>query len=791
MGPVEPGGSNDTIAEADTAFNNYFYGTISGPRPSSDVDIYGFRADQGDLLFISLDCDPLRDGTPIDLQLQLLDMNGNVLVGVDGRRGSSYDYSPGFGQFATTPFSPAEGLTYRVRKTGFYYAKVFNTPVQADAGDYLLSISKNCERRGGGIFGLLQFSQSNYTVNENGGSITVTVDRTLGADRSISVDFATSDGTAIAGQDYTSTSGTLTFAQGVTSRTFTIPITNDVLDEASETINLTLSDPTNGAILGTRQTATLTITDDDPLPSLSVNNRSVREGDRGTNFSDVFRVSLSAVSGKNVRVIASTASNAGSSTPAMAGIDYISTTAIIQIPAGSQSANFEVPIIGDIFGEPNENFLVNLSTPVEATISTGQAVGTILNDDFIDTIGVFRPSTGQFLLRNTNSSGPADIVVPFGGPGAKPVAGDWDGDGIDDVGIFNPSTGQFILRQPVSVFVGIINGVPTFTTIITVITVNFGQAGDLPVVGDWNGDSIDTVGIYRPPEGRFILRNSNNDNPSTPDLNFLFGAPNGTPLAGDWNADGIDTIGVRNDYHFNLRNSNSAGPVDINPLAFGTGTDLPVMGDWDANGSDTPGVLQFESGAFKIFISNNFIDSNVPGFPFGAAGDIPIAGNWSRKAGDNNPPNSGVNDPGNGSSRAGHVQQFTTTCSDPDGWHDIHTIDFKIAKSNGNGNGVPLALWVQFLEDRNLIRFYDPDTQAWSEGALGSATVLSSRFAELHLAQTSVQGSGPIGSSVQIRWTVVLKGAAVMNNYKQYLQITDDAGLSTGFDRVGSWSVLR
>jgi hypothetical protein len=69
--------------------------------------------------------------------------------------------------------------------------------------------------------------------------------------------------------------------------------------------------------------------------------------------------------------------------------------------------------------------------------------------------------------------------------------------------------------------------------------------------------------------------------------------------------------------------------------------------------------------------------------------------------------------------------------------------------------------------------------------------VLASRFAELHLADTFVLGSGPTGPSVQIHWAVVFKNEAVMTNYKQYLKITDDAGLTTGFDKIGSWAVIR
>jgi hypothetical protein len=61
----------------------------------------------------------------------------------------------------------------------------------------------------------------------------------------------------------------------------------------------------------------------------------------------------------------------------------------------------------------------------------------------------------------------------------------------------------------------------------------------------------------------------------------------------------------------------------------------------------------------------------------------------------------------------------------------------------------------------------------------------------LNLAGSTVQGSGPTGASVQVKWEVVFKSTATGKNYKQYLQITDDAAASTGFDNVGSWSVLR
>src|SRR5262249_31596094 len=95
--------------------------------------------------------------------------------------------------------------------------------------------------------GILQFSSAAYNVNENDGTATITVTRTNGDVGSVSVHYATSDGTATAGSDYAATSGTLTFASGETTKTFTVPITNDTAVEGDETITLTLSSPTGGA----------------------------------------------------------------------------------------------------------------------------------------------------------------------------------------------------------------------------------------------------------------------------------------------------------------------------------------------------------------------------------------------------------------------------------------------------------------------------------------------------------------------------------------------------------------
>jgi Calx-beta domain-containing protein/VCBS repeat protein len=107
--------------------------------------------------------------------------------------------------------------------------------------------------------GKLRFGSSTYTVSEDGGSAVIAVSRVEGATGTVTVDYATSNGTATAGSDYTATSGTLAFVQGETAKTFSVPIANDGVFEVPETLNLTLNNPTGNAVLTTPSTAVLTI----------------------------------------------------------------------------------------------------------------------------------------------------------------------------------------------------------------------------------------------------------------------------------------------------------------------------------------------------------------------------------------------------------------------------------------------------------------------------------------------------------------------------------------------------
>jgi len=253
-----------------------------------------------------------------------------------------------------------------------------------------------------------------------------------------------------------------------------------------------------------------------------------------------------------------------------------------------------------------------------------------------DTVGVYRPSTNQFILGNSNTARASNTTITFGTNGDQPLFGDWNGDGRDDVGVFRPSTGKFLLRLvTVSTACAICNPFPVIAT----LTIDFGDSGDLGVVGDWDGDGTDTVGVFRPATSEWFLTNAPNINNSSPpiDLTFSpFGVVGDIPVTGDWDGDGIDTIGVWRTFtgQFFLSNSDNNPPTSDFILAFGgLGGDLPVVGDWNGDGKDTIGILGvprngevFPNGVGFFLNNSNTVAANDLVFAFGQSGDIPLAG---------------------------------------------------------------------------------------------------------------------------------------------------------------------
>jgi hypothetical protein len=221
-----------------------------------------------------------------------------------------------------------------------------------------------------------QLSIDDVTVTEgNAGTVnaTFTVSLNQVSAQTITVQYATANGTAVQPGDYTSASGTLTFSPGDVSKSVTVTVKGDTIDEVDETYAVNLTSPTNASISDSSGTGT--ITDDDGPPSVSVSDQTVTEGNSGTTNAN-FTVSLSAASGKTVTVQAAT-SNGTATQPS----DYASSSGTVTFTPDQTSRTFSVPVNGDTAVEPDETFTVTLSTPSNVTLNDATATGTITNDD--------------------------------------------------------------------------------------------------------------------------------------------------------------------------------------------------------------------------------------------------------------------------------------------------------------------------------------------------------------------------------------------------------------------------
>lgn len=241
-----------------------------------------------------------------------------------------------------------------------------------------------------------------------------------------------------------------------------------------------------------------------------------------------------------------------------------------------------VPVVhtpGITFPGSGSAFLRNSATsgPADITIGFGSTAMTELVGDWdgngSDTIGAYLPAGGGFFLRNANTPGGADVTLSFG-PGTSdyvPLVGDWDGNGTDTIGVYNTTNGLFFLRNANT------PGPADF-----VLFFGAGGAGVLPVVGDWDGDGDDTVGIFIQSSGTFFLKNTNAPGPADLAFGFGPGGSNWYPTSGDWNADNVHSIGIydANTGNFFLKNTNSGGAADYT-FSFGAGGARPLSGDFN------------------------------------------------------------------------------------------------------------------------------------------------------------------------------------------------------------------
>lgn len=217
----------------------------------------------------------------------------------------------------------------------------------------------------------------------------------------VTFDIATANGTATAGVDYVTNSlSGQTIPAGSSTYTFTVQVNGDTLNEATETFFVNVTNVVNAVVVDGQGVGT--ISNDDPLPGLSINDVTVAEGNSGTTNA-VFTVTLDAASGQTVTVNYATADGTATQ-PA----DYTNTAGTLTFTPGQTTRTITVPVIGETIPEANETFFVNLSGATNATISDNQGVGTITNDDVPVTVSpatVPNGTVASFYSQTLSASG--------------------------------------------------------------------------------------------------------------------------------------------------------------------------------------------------------------------------------------------------------------------------------------------------------------------------------------------------------------------------------------------------
>lgn len=289
------------------------------------------------------------------------------------------------------------------------------------------------------------FSITNVSVVE-GNDLVFTVNLATTSTEVTNVTYTTINGSALAGTNYSSSSGTLTFNPGETSQTITIPtvaIPSEVC-ASDRTLTVQLSNPVGAAI--SRAAASGIITDPD-VPSVSI---SAGSGTEGGNVS--FTASLSAACPTKT-VSFSLAPTSGT---ALSGTDFSASSITGSITAGAISGQVNVPSINDSIYEGTETFTATISAPVNATLGTTTATGSILDNDSMPVVN-FAVASQSF----NESGGTATINISLSNASTQIISIPFTLTGTATSGLGNDYT---ITASPVSISAG-----STSTTVSVVI----------------------------------------------------------------------------------------------------------------------------------------------------------------------------------------------------------------------------------------------------------------------------------------------------------------------------------
>ena len=313
-----------------------------------------------------------EDAGAVTLTVQRLD-DTNTVVSVDyastnGTATAGLKYTAVSGTLTFSAGETNQAIMVPILNEGFVEGtQTFQIILSNPTGGAALGVRTNATVRITDNDKGLAFEFANYWAREDEGSVLIAVVRGDDGNFPVTVDYATTNVTATAGQDYTETKGTLVFAAGETVKLFTVPILNDSLKEPTKTFRLTLSNPTGGAVLGSPLATTVTITDNDPGVQFTQTQLWVHENEGA--------VVLTVTRGNDELLDAFTVDYATTNGTATAGSDYTEMKGTLAFATGEMTQSFTVPILDDGLATRDKVFRVQLSNPTGG-MGLGAAVTT-------------------------------------------------------------------------------------------------------------------------------------------------------------------------------------------------------------------------------------------------------------------------------------------------------------------------------------------------------------------------------------------------------------------------------
>jgi hypothetical protein len=506
---VEP---NDTIEQANSGAN-YFSGSLAGPAPSTDEDIFAFPALSGDLVFLSLDSDPLRNNTPMNGALELLDSSGAVLLSVNDSDSTSLTTpSPGT-LTGVTPASPAEGLVYRVRSTATYYVRVLiGNSSPGTGGDYLLSIAVQSSQT---CVATLVPEMSTISAAAGQRSVNVNAEAGCAWNAVSNAPWITID-SGSSGIGNGTVSYSVAANNGITARTGTVTIAGEIFTLTQFGVRAEADlDADLRSEIGFYRNGTWGFLQSSQNYDFCC---GLFFGWGGAGLPPIVR----DFDGDGKGDLAYIVPPSGGQSQAYSILRSTTNYDVMQplfVPAGFPELG-DTPVVGDFDGDgkvdpgiwrsPQGVWIIPKSSSNYTTYlfsQWGQAGDTPIVADFDGDgradLGFYRNGLWGFLQSSLDYDFCCGQFFSWGGVGLQPVVGDFDGDGKADIAyIVPPSGGQSatyaILKSSANYDFNEALFVPA----------GFPALGDTPVVGDFDGDRKDDPGIWRSSQGVWIIPRS-------------------------------------------------------------------------------------------------------------------------------------------------------------------------------------------------------------------------------------------------------------------------------------------